>query len=244
MSQKPAIIIAQGSWVDSARYNPLIEKLRAVGYTAEHVKLPSIGSTVTPLPGLPDDIAAIRSVLSRFRDDGKKVLILCHSSGGVSGSNAVAGFDNVSGVIYMTAFMLPRGKSLARLNDSEPPPWMDVQGDRIFLRQEMLASVAYHDLDEESQSAMAQNVSYTSAVLFEGESEYEPWSEGIPCGYIFCSEDKILPPQIQQDMAAQLGPEPVTTTLKSGHSPFLSVPDELVAAITKMEEILSQKLVV
>ncbi|KAI1204593.1 alpha/beta-hydrolase [Annulohypoxylon truncatum] len=244
MSQKPAIVIAQGSWQNASAYDLFLEKLHAAGYSAEHVKLPSIGGTTTPLPGFPDDVAAIQSVLAKFRDAGRKVIVLCHSSGGVSGSSAVAGFDNVSGVIYLSAFMVPKGKALSQYDAGPPQPWMDIQGDQVFLREEKLMDAVYHDLDEESRSKWVKEVSPTSAVLFEGVSSYEPWSEGIPCAYIFCGEDKALPMQVQQEMARQLGPESTTVTVKSGHSPFLSVPDELVAAIAEVEGKLSQKSVV
>ncbi|KAI1407665.1 alpha/beta-hydrolase [Hypoxylon sp. FL1857] len=241
MSQKPTIVIAQGSWLSASSYDVLLEKLHAAGYLAEHVKLPSVGTTESPLPGFSDDVAAIQRVLARLRDEGRKAVVLCHSSGGVSGSKAVVGFDNVSGVIYLTAFMIPKGKSMIQIGGGPPQPWMDYQGDRIFLRREILGDALYDDLDEESQAKWAQEVSHTSVAVFEGVSQYEPWFEGVPCGYIFCSEDHALPLRVQQDMAAQLGSEPVTATIKAGHCPFLSVPDELVTVIAKVEGELSQK---
>ncbi|KAI1454200.1 alpha/beta-hydrolase [Annulohypoxylon moriforme] len=243
MSQKPAIVIAQGSWQNASSYDLFLEKLHAAGYPAEHVKLPSIGGTTTPLPGFSDDVAALQTVLAKYRDAGRKVIVLCHSSGGVSGSNAVVGFDNVSGVIFLSAFMIPKGTSLAQYNGGPPQPWMDVQGEQIFLHEEKVSVAIYNDLDEESRAKWVKEVSPTSAALFKGVSNCEPWAEGIPCAYIFCVEDRALPMRIQQDMATQLGPEPVTVNLKAGHSPFLSVPDELVAAIAEVEGKLSQKSV-
>ncbi|KAI0879880.1 alpha/beta-hydrolase [Annulohypoxylon maeteangense] len=242
MSQKPAIVIAQGSWMNASAYDVILEKLHAAGYPAKHVKLPSIGSTATPLPGLPEDVAAIQSVLAKFRDAGRKVIILCHSSGGVSGSNATVGFDNVSGVIFLSAFMISKGKSLAQRPGGPPLPWMDMQGEQIFLHEDKLPDALYNDLDEESGLKWAKEVSSTSAALFGGVSNYEPWAEGVPCAYIFCDDDKALPMQVQREMATQfLGPDPITVNLKAGHSPFLSMPDELVAAIAKVESKMSQK---
>ncbi|KAI0896405.1 alpha/beta-hydrolase [Annulohypoxylon nitens] len=246
MSQKPAIVIAQGSWQNATAWGLFLEKLRAAGYPAEHVKLPSIGSTVTPpmpLPGFPDDVSAIQSVISRYKDAGKKVIVLCHSSGGVSGANAVLGFDNVSGVIFMSAFMIPKGKSLSQCNGGPPQPWMDVQGDQIFLRVEKVKDAIYHDLGEEDREKWVKEVSPTSAAVFGGVSNYEPWNEGVPCAYLFCGEDKALPMRIQEEMAKLLGPEPITATVAAGHSPFLSVPDELVFAIAELEGKLTQKSV-
>lgn len=133
MSTKPAIVIAQGSWQNRNSWDLFVEKLRAAGYPAEHVPLPSIGSTAVPLPGLPEDIAAIRSVITRFRDLGRKVVVLCHSSGGISGSNAVAGCDNV-GLIYLAAFAIPKGKAMTQMLNGPPQPWIDVQVGILSIR--------------------------------------------------------------------------------------------------------------
>ncbi|KAI2607873.1 alpha/beta-hydrolase [Hypoxylon sp. NC1633] len=239
MSQKSAIVIAQGSFQNASAWEQFVRKLREAGFPTEHVKLPSM-STATPAPRFSDDVAAIQSAISRFRDAGRNVFVLCHSSGGVSGSNSVAGFDNV-GVIFVSAFAIAKGKSMVEIGGGPPQPWMDIQGDRIILRPETLSRTAYNDLSEEDQSKWAKELSPTSIALFEGVSQYEPWSEGVPCAYVFCSEDNGLPPQRQQNMAALLGPESVTRTIKSGHSPFLSMPDKLVETIAEIEGELRQK---
>jgi len=65
-------------------------------------------------------------------------VLLCHSYGGVVGSCAVEGLDlasrqkaNKKGgvimVIYLSAFMIPKGKSLLEMLGGQPLPWMDVQ---------------------------------------------------------------------------------------------------------------------
>lgn len=51
------------------------------------------------------------------------------------------------------------------------------------------------------------------------------------CSYIFTTEDGAFPYAAQQGMAQQFGPHAKSATLKSGHSPFLSMPGELVKAI-------------
>ncbi|OTB02555.1 hypothetical protein M426DRAFT_61910, partial [Hypoxylon sp. CI-4A] len=235
---KPALIIVQGSWQNANAFDVLLEKLHTKGYPAEHVKLPSIGSSQTPLPGFSDDIATIQSVISRYKDKGQRVIVICHSSGGASDSNAVAGFDNISGVIYLSAFVIPKGKSIAQLG-GDSQPWMD--GTRVFLRQETLADSIFNDLHSDTQSKWVQEVSHTSASLFEEISKFEPWSEGVPCGYIFCSKNNALPLDSQKDMAARLGPDIVAASVEAGHCPYLSVPDELVDAIVEVEGKLTWK---
>ncbi|KAH9884245.1 alpha/beta-hydrolase [Xylariomycetidae sp. FL2044] len=241
MSEKPAIIIVQGSWHKAKAFTPIVARLRAAGYPAEHVELRSVGSEETPPPGLAEDVAVIRAMIERFKEAGQKVIVLCHSSGGVSGSIAVAGFDNITGIIYMTAFMIPKGKSLSQIGAGPPQPWMDVQGDRVYIRNDAASQTASASMGDENLETLRKEITYTSAALFDGVSSFEPWSEGVPCAYLFCSEDNVLPLESQQNMASQLGPDAVTETVKSGHAPFLTASEELVAAIHKIEVKLGQQ---
>ncbi|KAI0147040.1 alpha/beta-hydrolase [Xylariaceae sp. FL1272] len=240
MSTKPTIVIIPGAWQKPVAFDGILKKLADAGYDAEHVAMPTVGGTETPLAGLSDDVAAVQSLLRKLNDQGKKPLIIGHSSGGVVGSNSIAGFD-VAGFIFLSAFMIPRGKSLLDMLGGQPLPWMDIQGDRVAGKPEMLPQVAFNDLDAEGQAKWSKEMTHTSAALFATPSSYEPWANGVPCGYIYCTEDNALPLPIQQQMSAQLGPEPVTVSIKSGHCPHLSIPDELVAAIKTVEEGLSKK---
>lgn len=62
---------------------------------------------------------------------------------------------------------------------------------------------------------------------------YDPWVHGIQCAFIFCSEDNALPFPMQKAMAGQFGPDAETYTIKSGHCPYLSIPDQLLEALEK-----------
>ena len=83
-------------------------------------------------------MAATRKVLSKVLEYGKDILLLCHSYGGVVGSCAVEGLSTVERekegkrggvklVVYLSAFMIPKGKSLLDMLGGQPLPWMDVQ---------------------------------------------------------------------------------------------------------------------
>lgn len=105
---------------------------------------------------------------------------------------------------------------------------------------ELLPEVAFNDLDAEGQAKWAKEMTHTSAALFATPSGFEPWANGVPCGYIFCELDNALPLPIQQQMASQLGSEPVVASVKASHNPFLSVPDELLKAVQTVESRLSK----
>ncbi|KAI6712533.1 hypothetical protein JHW43_004943 [Diplocarpon mali] len=249
-SSKPAIVIAPGAWQKPAGFSSFASQLQHAGYATEVVSYPSVGGTETPLPGLAEDVAATRAVLTKLLEGGGEVeiLLLCHSYGGVVGSCAVEGFSVVERerrgekggvrlVVYMTAFMIPKGRSLLDMLGGQPLPWMNVQGDKTTAVASLLPQVAFNDLPAEQAEQFAQDVTHSSSVVFATPSTFEPWANGIRCAYIFCTEDRALPYPSQQQMAAQLGPEPVTWTLKAGHCPFLSVPEQLVEVSLKAVEV-------
>ena len=53
----------------------------------------------------------------------------------------------------------------------------------------------------------------------------------MDCMYLFCDEDRAIPLQVQEMLAATLGDKAITYHLKASHSPFLSVPEETVKGI-------------
>lgn len=135
---KPTIVIVPGAWQRIDAFLPFADRLKQAGYGVECVGVPSTGGTELPLTGLPEDIAAVRAALQPLVEQGRDVVLLVHSAGGVSGSGAVRGLDaktrreaglagGVTRVIYMTAFMIPKGKSIMGMLGGQPLPWMIVQ---------------------------------------------------------------------------------------------------------------------
>ena len=57
----------------------------------------------------------------------------------------------------------------------------------------------------------------------------QPWPgrslPDVPCTYVLCTEDNVLPPATQREMAARLGVEPVE--IASDHAVFSLRPREL-----------------
>ncbi|KAJ4396506.1 hypothetical protein N0V93_000725 [Gnomoniopsis smithogilvyi] len=240
--EKPTVLIVPGAWQLTTAFVPFIELLNKSGYETEIVKLPSTGGTELPLTGLPEDIAAIRAVLEPLVEAGKNVLLLTHSAGGVSGSGAMKDLDTktrksaglaggVTRVVYMGAFMIPKGSSLMEMLGGKPLPWMVIEGDRVTGDPELMPQVGLGDLSPEEIQKWSKEMSHTSAALFVGTSQYEPWANGVPCAYIFTKQDGALPFSLQQKMAEQLGPNPLTVEIDSNHCPFLSRPEELLSAI-------------
>lgn len=135
---KPTIVIAVAAWLTPACYEVFTDKLEASGFTTIVPPLPSIGGTKQPLSGLPEDVTVIKTILTKLADEGKEVILLSHSYGGVVASCAVEGLDvgsrakaglkgGVAKVVYMSAFMVPKGMSLVNMLGGKMLPWMSLE---------------------------------------------------------------------------------------------------------------------
>ncbi|EHA57766.1 hypothetical protein MGG_13101 [Pyricularia oryzae 70-15] len=232
------IVIIPGAWQKPVAWDRFIRELEAAGHKAILVSLPTVGGTELPLKSLEDDVAAVRGVLARLAEEKRDALLLCHSAGGLVASSAVEGVGNVAGVVYVTAFMVPRGRSLLDMMGGRPFDWMEVLEDRVLANPALLPQVAFNDLDGPTRDAAIEDMTHTSIKLFSSPCTYEPWSNGVKCGFVFCSEDNAVPLPIQQQMAAQLGPDAITATVKAGHCPFVSIPHELLDAVESVSRRL------
>ncbi len=93
---------------------------------------------------------------------------------------------------------------------------------------------AFNDgMSDEDIELYASHLRHSAVAGFITPSVYEPWSNRIPCSYIFCEMDNCIPLPVQQMMASQLGPGALTFSLKAGHCPFISFPQEAADAVVK-----------
>lgn len=81
---KPSIVIIPGAWQKPVAFEGIVRLFQQTGYPTVHVPLPTVGGTETPLAGLDDDVEAVRKVLLPLVDEGKEVVLIGHSAGGIS----------------------------------------------------------------------------------------------------------------------------------------------------------------
>lgn len=111
---KPTILLVGGAWHTADYLKPLATMLEAAGYPAIALGLPSVGADPSK-PDFRDDVAIIHSTVSELISEGKQVVAVMHSYGGIAGTEALQGFDDMSkkgagailGLMYI-ATMLPK----------------------------------------------------------------------------------------------------------------------------------------
>ncbi|PLB54024.1 alpha/beta-hydrolase [Aspergillus steynii IBT 23096] len=248
IAPKPTIVFSIGSWLTPASFDTLRAKLLERLIPTEAPAHPSVGAE-PPTKTLTDDISSLKSVLTRLVEESKDVIVVGHSSGGISASGAVEGLlktdreaagkkGGVVMIVFMAAFVLDKGQSLLDMLGGKYLPWMDVQGN--YVRCSAGAEAAFHDLTPEEQQKWSAALLHTSRELFSGAATYEPWHQ-IPSAYIITEEDHALPAQYQEIMAGKLATQ-FMYRLKSSHSPFLSIPDRLAEVLQELARTTVSKI--
>lgn len=130
----PTVVCVPGSWYPPTGFDPLRDRLTSKGIASAAVVNPSVGAIAT----LDDDIANLRSEILPLIDAGTEIILLAHSYGGVVASGAAEGLTRdeyqkqgkkggIVLIIYMTAFVTPKGVSLKQMFGGEFPPSMRVE---------------------------------------------------------------------------------------------------------------------
>ncbi|KAJ5979897.1 Alpha/beta hydrolase family-domain-containing protein [Penicillium waksmanii] len=254
MPNQPTLVFIHGSWHTPTCYNPLIKllepKLRCVA-----VSLPSTSGN--PKATFKDDLDAARTVVSAETSNGRDVVVIAHSYGGIVGGSVIKGFakskespasDNQSGYV-IGLILIASGFNLTGLSFMDPffghpPPSWRVNNETGYA--ELVTSpreLFYHDLpDDEAEYWVSQLTTQSLKALFEGgEFTYAGWQD-VPSWYIGTVEDHGLPVLAQRlsvGMAREMGGVVEHRELQTSHSPFLSQPAltariilEAVAAFT------------
>src|SRR5580704_4676174 len=105
------IVLVHGAFADASGFAGVIRELKSAGHP--------VIAPPNPLRSLASDAAAVSAVVKAI--DGP-VLLVGHSYGGAVISQASAGLDNVTGLVYLAAFGLDVGESCVSVQAPFPPP--------------------------------------------------------------------------------------------------------------------------
>lgn len=131
ITQKPTIVLIPGAWHRPKHYNLLLDKLSSSGYEVHAVTTKSVGAP-EPLKNLDPDVAATSDVILPLAEQGKEILVIAHSYGGVVATESlgplakkkresVSRTGGVIGIVYLAAHVLLEGQSLLDLANGEFP---------------------------------------------------------------------------------------------------------------------------
>jgi len=232
LASSPSIVLVHGGFVDGAGWEGVYNLLKKDGYNVSIVQNPTIT--------LADDVAATRLVIAQTPGP---VVLVGHSYGGAVITEA--GTDpKVEGLVYITAFALDKGESVETLIKNAPPgapvpPILPPQNGYLFLDKAKFRASFAADVSEAKAAFMADSQVPWGVVALSG-SITEPAWKTKPSWYLIATEDKMIPPPAQRQMATRAG---ATVAEAAGsHAIYVSKPEAVAALIAKAAKSVSSKL--
>jgi len=225
------VVLVHGGFVDGAGWESVFNILKKDGYNVSVVQNPTIS--------LADDVAATRLAISQVQGP---VVLVGHSYGGAVITEA--GTDpKVAGLVYITAFAPDKGESVDSLIKNSPPgasvpPILPPVNGYLFLDKAKFRAAFAADVGEEKAAFMAASQVPWGVNTLAGAISEPAWRTK-PSWYLIATEDKMIPPPAQRQMATRAG---ATIAEAAGsHAIYVSKPQIVAALIEKAAKSVGSK---
>lgn len=255
MSQKPTLVFIPGAWHSATIWDQTASFLETQQYKCVRVELPT--TAPNPSASFFDDLEATRSAILAETTQGRDVVVVVHSYGGMVGNSAIKGLTrpkkdasspanepsggHVIGLIMMASGFTATGVSfLGGFGDKPPPIWkLDEETGFVVLLIDP-RELFYHDLPVDEGNYWVGKLKQQSIISLTegGEHAYSGWMD-VPVWYLATTEDKALPFEAQKmfiGMVQGAGGNITMREIAASHSPMLSKPKEsaefIVEAVT------------
>ena len=222
MSNKPVSnVLVHGGFVDGSGWQGVHNILAEDGYEVIVVQNPTIS--------LADDVTVTKRAIATAKHP---VVLVGHSYGGVIITEA--GNDpKVSSLVYIAAFAPDAGRSVETLIASPPPgasvpPILPPQDGFLLLDSDKFAASFAADVDPATAQFMANSQVPWGVDALVGKVTTPAW-RSKPSHYLIATDDHMIPPSAQRQMAQRAGAEMVETS--GSHAVYMSKPAEVAGLI-------------
>jgi pimeloyl-ACP methyl ester carboxylesterase len=230
----PSIVLVHGGFVDGSGWEGVYNILKKDGYNVSIVQ--------NPTTSLADDVAATRLAIAQVQGP---VVLVGHSYGGVVVTEA--GTDpKVAGLVYVTAFAPDKGESVETLIKDPPPgapvpPILPPVNGYLFLDKAQFRASFAADVTEAQAAFMADSQVPWGVNALAGSISEPAWRTK-PSWYLVATEDRMISPPAQRQMATRAG---ATVAEAAGsHAIYVSKPEAVAALIAKAAKSMSPKMAV
>jgi pimeloyl-ACP methyl ester carboxylesterase len=228
---QPTIVLVHGDWADASSWSGVIQRLQEKGY--------KVVAPPNPLRGPAADAAYLASYLQTISGP---IVLVAHSYGGFVITNAATGNANVRALVYIDGFMPDEGDTLGNLAATSGSCIDESALDAVpsdgavdlYLRWD--ANSTYPGFSEcfangvDPQTAAVLHASQrpASAAEFVEPSGVPAWKT-IPSWSVIGTLDRVIPPALQEQMAARAGTH--VSTVKAGHLTPITRPGDVTKVI-------------
>jgi len=232
MTDSPTIVLVHGAFADASGYAGIINELKPTGLT--------VVAPPNPLRSLEGDGASIATLVSAI--DGP-VILVGHSYGGATITQASAGLPNVQALVYLAGFGIDVGESCASVQAPFPPALLATTnqptpydapgtpgGPDLYISREGFKETFCGDSSDEAADIMYATQRPLSAFALTQNATKAGWHD-IPSFFLVSAHDNAIPPTAQDFMADRM--KATTETIDGSHTAFVSHPDIAAAFIRK-----------
>src|SRR6185436_11200342 len=215
------IVLVHGGFVDGSGWQGVHKALKKQGYAVTIVQNPTFS--------LADDVAVTRRALAA---QNGPVILVGHSYGGVVVTEA--GNDpKVNGLVYIAAFAPDKGESVQTLianplPGAPVPPILPPQNGFLFLDRAKFAEAFAADVASEEAAFMADSQVPWGVSALNGAVTEPAW-KSKRSWYLVATDDKMIPPPAQQQMAKRAGA--TVAEIKGSHAIYVSQPQAVIKLI-------------
>jgi len=229
---EPTVVLVHGAFADASGFAGVIRELQSAGDT--------VIAPPNPLRSLASDAAAVSAVVSAI--DGP-VLLVGHSYGGAVITQASAGLDNVTGLVYLAAFGLDVGESCASVQGPFPPSMLAStssptpydapgapSGPDLYIGKEHFRETFCADVTVDVADVMFATQRPLSLAAVTENATAAGWRTK-PSWFLVSEHDNAISPDAQRFMAERMGA--VTESIDGSHTAFIASPVRVASFIAK-----------
>ncbi|KAI0112544.1 hypothetical protein GGR51DRAFT_507431 [Nemania sp. FL0031] len=246
----PTVFFVPGMWHGPWGFDKVRGILSARNLESEASSLATVGAVDASI-GLNDDVAKIRSALTSLIDEGKEVVIVAHSYGGLVTSNAVKDLGikqrtaqglsgGVAMVLFLASFAIHAGENIVEYLGLLP--WWDISDDG-FMTPITPLDFFYGDVETTLANTAVAALKPAPLQVIKDRSSYDLRDGSFELGYLFCEDDLAFSIEDQEAMFSEFPAGSFSARFKSSHSPFFSMPDKLAESIEDaINHVLAKRL--
>jgi pimeloyl-ACP methyl ester carboxylesterase len=238
--QMTTFVLVHGAWHGGWCWHKIVPRLRAAGHAAIAPDMKGHGIDRSPTETLTLDSLA-EGICAVVAKQGGEVVLVGHSFGGTIITEVGERMpEAIKALVYLTAFVVPGGKSMMDLNAPDPESLIAdnlviaPDGKCVTVNPSRIRDIFYGDCPlEDVALAHTLFVPEGMAAFSTPSSATDARWGRIPSAYIECTRDRAIGIARQRQFASYLK-SPKKFSLDCDHSPFFSLPDRLTECLLKL----------
>jgi pimeloyl-ACP methyl ester carboxylesterase len=229
-SSRPTAVLVHGAFADASGFGGVIRELTAAGY--------DVVAPPNPLRSLAFDAEAISEAVRAIPGP---VVLVGHSYGGAVITQASAGLDNVSALVYLAAFGLDVGESCASVQKPFPPSLLATtsyptsyaapgapQGPDLYIKTEQFRETFCADVPVDVADVMVATQRPLSLAALTEQATAAGWRT-YPSWFLVSEHDNAIPPDAERFMAERM--KATTDSIAGSHTAFIAQPVRVASFI-------------